>query len=498
MASSDYYTPSNAPVTGSDLSSPTMRAEFQLIKDGFGKFPDFTGNASKAVIINASGNGITTTTGTFALAGNFATLGAYSVTLTATGATTVTLPTSGTMYGTASGSITSAQLAGSLSDETGSGAAVFATSPTLVTPLLGTPTSGVLTNCTGLPVLSGISGLGTGVATFLATPTSANLLSAVTDETGTGSLVFANSPTLVTPAMGVATATTINKVAFTAPATGSTLTIADGKTLTASNTLTFTGTDASSVAFGTGGTAAYTANTLAVFAATTSAQLAGVISDETGTGALVFANSPTLVTPALGTPASGVLTNCTGTAAGLTAGTVTTNANLTGPITSTGNATAVAAQTGTGTTFVMQASPTLTTPIIGAATGTSLAVTGLLKSSSPTAGVGYAAGAGGAVTQITNKSTGVTLNTVCGQITMNGAALAATTSVGFVLTNSAIAATDVIPPPTIASGASLASYQTSVDAVGTGQCTITLRNYTAGSLSEAVVLNFVVIKAVAA
>lgn len=68
--------------------------------------------------------------------------------------------------------------------------------------------------------------------------------------------------------------------------------------------------------------------------------------------------------PALGTPASGVLTNCTGTAASLTAGSVTTNANLTGPITSAGNATAIASQTGTGTKFVMDASPTITTPII--------------------------------------------------------------------------------------------------------------------------------------
>jgi len=68
---------------------------------------------------------------------------------------------------------------------------------------------------------------------------------------------------------------------------------------------------------------------------------------------------------ALGTPSSGVATNLTGTAAGLTAGNVTTNANLTGPITSVGNATSVAAQTGTGSTFVMQASPTLTTPNIG-------------------------------------------------------------------------------------------------------------------------------------
>ena len=119
-------------------------------------------------------------------------------------------------------------------------------------------------------------------------------------QTGTGAMVLATSPTLVTPVLGVAAATSVNKVAITAPATSATLTIANGKTLTASNTLTLTGTDASSIAFGTGGTAAYTLNKLSVFAATTSAELAGVISDETGTGALVFANTPTLVTPVLG------------------------------------------------------------------------------------------------------------------------------------------------------------------------------------------------------
>ena len=90
----------------------------------------------------------------------------------------------------------SATLATAVSDETGSGSLVFATSPTLVTPILGTPTSGTLTNATGLPIATGVSGLGTGIATFLATPSSANLISAVTDETGTGSLVFGTSPTL--------------------------------------------------------------------------------------------------------------------------------------------------------------------------------------------------------------------------------------------------------------------------------------------------------------
>jgi hypothetical protein len=170
------------------------------------------------------------------------------------------------------------------------------TSPILTTPNLGTPSSGTLTSCTGLPISTGVSGLGTGVATFLATPSSTNLAAAVTDETGSGALVFATSPALTTPTLGVASATSINKLTITAPATSATLTVANSKTLSVSNTLTFTGTDASSVAFGTGGTVAYTANKLSVFAATTSAELAGVISDETGSGALVFATSPAFTT----------------------------------------------------------------------------------------------------------------------------------------------------------------------------------------------------------
>ncbi len=87
---------------------------------------------------------------------------------------------------------------------TGTGNLVYSTSPTLVTPNLGTPSAVTLTNATGLPIATGVSGLGAGVATFLATPSSANLAAALTDETGTGSAVFSASPTFTGTVNGAA------------------------------------------------------------------------------------------------------------------------------------------------------------------------------------------------------------------------------------------------------------------------------------------------------
>ena len=144
---------------------------------------------------------------------------------------------------------------------TGTGNNVLATSPTLVTPILGTPTSGTLTNCTGLP-LSSITGLGTNVGTFLATPSSANLASALTTKTGTGNNVFADNPTLTTPILGVATATSINGVAIDT-ATSATLDLANSSTLATSgaNSITLTSTGATNVTLPTTGTLSTLAGT---------------------------------------------------------------------------------------------------------------------------------------------------------------------------------------------------------------------------------------------
>lgn len=204
--------------------------------------------------------------------------------------------------------------------------------------------------------------------------------------------------------------------------------------------------------------------------------------------------SPSFVTPALGTPASGNLASCTFPV--LNQSTSGTSANITGVL----NATSHPALTGDvtcssgATATAIKASVSLTTPVIGVATGTSLAVTGALTSSG--AGIGYATGAGGTVTQATARTTGVSLSKLSGTITMFSAAVAAAASSSFVLTNTFIAATDMV----------LAYHNSVTNAcswvietiAAAGTCTFVVKNISAASITEATPVKFLVIKAVSA
>lgn len=323
----------------------------------------FTGTASFQNI---------TASGTLGVTGN-TTLGG---TLSVTGASTLTGNV--TMAGNLDVAGTFKLAGTTISGFTGTGNFVLANTPTLVTPILGTPTSGTLTNCTGLPISTGVSGLGTGVATALAV-----------------NIGSAGAPIVYGGALGGPSSGTLTNCTGLPVSTGIT-------------------------GFGTG---------VATFLATpSSANLATAVTDETGSGALVFANTPTLVTPN-----------------------------------------------------------------IGAATGTSLAATGLIKSSSSSAGIGYATGAGSTVTQGTSRTTGVTINAVSGAITLVSAAGSATAA-SFTVTNSAVAATDVI---ILNQKSGTDKYDLLVTTVAAGSFEITFRT-TSGTTTEQPVINFAVIKAVAA
>ena len=344
-----YYTHTTFPATGAVLSSSAMRSELESVELGFDLLPTLTSNGSKLVAVNS---------------------GATALEAIVT---------------------------------TGTGSGVRATSPTLVTPLLGTPTSGTLTNCTGLPIATGVSGLGSGVATWLATPSSANLAAAVTGETGSGALVFGTSPTI------------------------------DAPTVT------------------------------------------GILAGVTGTF------STKVVTPLIET-----------------ANTATTVMAL--------DALRISLKiTGTEMWRVQESTghllPMTATNDIGAAASrvrngffeTAVDCAGSIKSSGTT-GVGYGTGAGGTVSQATSKSTNVTLDKPCGTITMDAAALAADTTVSFTMLNNTVAAGDRLILNHV-SGGTAGAYILNAQPAG-GQVAINVRNITAGSLSEAIVIGFVTVKGV--
>ena len=209
------------------------------------------------------------------------------------------------------------------------------TAPTLTTPALGTPASGVMTNATGtasgltagnVTTNANLTGGVTSVGNAATVITNANLTG---DVTSSGNATSIASDVIINADVKSDAAIAISKTALVG-GTGLTL---------STNTLNVDAAQTQITSVGTIATGTWEGTTVAV------AQGGTGVTSKTGTGNVVLHTSPTLVTPLLGTPTSGVATNLTGTASGLTAGSVTTNANLTGDVTSVGNATSIASDT---------------------------------------------------------------------------------------------------------------------------------------------------------
>jgi hypothetical protein len=158
--------------------------------------------------------------------------------------------------------------------------------------------------------------------------------------------------------------------------------------------------------------------------------------------------------------------------------------------------TATAAMPKAGGTFTGAVTGTTLT-LTGAFSGASAALTGAVSSSSASAGIGYATGAGSTVTQATSKTTGVTINALCGSITTHAASMLAGTTAAFTVTNSSVAAKDMVLVNHV-SGGTPSAYSVTLQAIADGSFGVVLKNTTGGTLGEALVLRFLILKAVEA